>query len=72
VVGGAQILDQKGLFNIGKKNYTILRKMFWRNNVIIDFQDVGGNVNRTLKLEIKSGQVWLKTGGIGERMIWEK
>lgn len=72
VVGGAQILDQKGLFNIGKRNHTLLRKMFWKNNVMIDFEDVGGNVNRTLKLEIGNGQAWLKTGGVGVMKIWEK
>ena len=71
VVGGAQILDQKGLFNIGKRNHTILRKLFWKNNVMIDFEDVGGNVNRTLRLEIESGQAWLKTGGMGMEKIWE-
>lgn len=63
VLGGSQILDQKGLFNIGQRNFTVLRKMFWKNNVMIDFQDVGGNVNRTLKLEIENGQAWLKTSG---------
>ena len=63
VLGGSQILDQKGLFNIGQRNFTMLRKMFWKNNVMIDFQDVGGNVNRTLKLEIDNGQAWLKTSG---------
>ncbi|MBW1614820.1 MAG: chemotaxis protein CheD [Deltaproteobacteria bacterium] len=70
--GGAQILDQKGLFNIGKRNHTLLRKMFWKNNVMTDFEDVGGNVNRTLKLEIESGQAWLKTEGVGEKKIWGK
>jgi len=72
VAGGAQILDQKGLFNIGKRNHTLLRKMFWKNNVMTDFEDVGGNVNRTLKLEIESGQAWLKTEGVGEKKIWGK
>jgi chemotaxis protein CheD len=72
VVGGAQILDQKGLFNIGKRNYTLLRKMFWKNNVMTDFEDVGGNVNRTFKLEVESGQAWLKTGGMGVIKIWKK
>jgi chemotaxis protein CheD len=71
VVGGAQILDQVGLFNIGKRNYTLLRKMFWKNNVLIDFQDVGGNSNRTLKMEIKNGQTWLKTSGKGVKNICE-
>ena len=69
VVGGSQILDQKGLFNIGKRNYTLLRKMFWKNNVMVDFEDVGGSVNRTLRLEIKSGQAWLKVSGTGLKKI---
>ena len=69
VVGGAQILDQKGLFNIGKRNYITLRKLFWKNNVMTDFEEVGGNVNRTLRLEIKTGQAWLKVSGIGVKKI---
>jgi chemotaxis protein CheD len=69
VVGGAEILDQKGFFNIGKRNTTVLRKLFWKNNVMIDFEDVGGNVNRTLKLEVASGTTWLKTSGNGLRRI---
>lgn len=69
VVGGAQILDQKGLFNIGKRNHAVLRKMFWKNNVMIDFEEVGSSCNRTLKLEIKSGEAWLKTSGVGTQTI---
>jgi chemotaxis protein CheD len=69
VVGGAEILDQKGFFNIGKRNYTLLRKLLWKNNVMIDFEDVGGNVNRTLKLEVGTGTTWLKTSGNGTRRI---
>ena len=71
VVGGAQILDQKGLFNIGQRNFTLLRKMFWKNNVMIDFQEVGGNDNRTVKLEIKTGQVLVKKSGGEFRKVWE-
>lgn len=69
VVGGSQILDQKGFFNIGKRNHLILRKMFWKNNVMPNFEEVGGSVNRTLKLELETGQAWLKTSGVGERKI---
>lgn len=69
VVGGAEILDQKGFFNIGKRNCAVLRKLFWKNNVMIDFEDVGGNVNRTLKLEVATGTTWLKTSGNGIRRI---
>ena len=69
VTGGAQILDMKGLFNIGKRNHTLLRKMFWKNNVMIDFEDVGGNVNRTLKLDVKDGAAWLKVSGMEMKRI---
>lgn len=69
VVGGARILDQKGFFNIGKRNHTLLRKMFWKNNVMIDYEEVGGTVNRTIRLEIESGQAWLKVSGIGVKKI---
>ncbi len=63
VLGGAQILDQNGLFNIGKRNHTIVRKMFWKNNVMVDYEAVGGTVNRTIKLSVDSGEAWLKVSG---------
>lgn len=69
VVGGAQILDQKGLFNIGKRNHTLLRKMFWRNNVMVDFEETGGSVNRTLKISVSDGSTWLKVSGEGMKQI---
>ena len=69
VVGGAQILDDKGVFNIGKRNYMALRKIFWKNNVLIASEQVGGSVNRTVRLEIGTGKVFLKTSGQGEMEI---
>jgi len=69
VVGGSQVLDQKGFFNIGKRNDIAVRKMFHKNNVIIDYKDVGGTVNRTIKLAINTGDIWLKVSGRGEKKI---
>lgn len=66
VVGGAQILDENGVFNIGKRNYLALRKLFFKNNVMIAAEHVGGNVNRTVRLEMATGQVFLKVSGVGE------
>lgn len=65
VAGGSQVLDQKGFFNIGKRNYMAVRKMFWKNNVMIDYEDVGGSVNRTLRMSVKDGHAWLKVSGRG-------
>jgi len=66
VVGGSQIMDQQGFFNIGKRNHMAARKIFWKNNVMVNFEDVGGNVNRTIKLAVKNGQIWMKVSGQGE------
>jgi chemotaxis protein CheD len=66
VAGGSQVLDQDGFFNIGKRNIIAAKKMFWRNNVLIDHEDTGGNCNRTVKLDVKSGKVMLKISGVGE------
>ena len=69
VAGGAEILDQKGFFNIGKRNYMALKKIFFKNNVLIDKENVGGNVNRTVRLEIGTGAIHVKTSGSKEVKI---
>ncbi|MCF6246391.1 MAG: chemotaxis protein CheD [Desulfobacula sp.] len=67
--GGAEILDQKGFFNIGRRNYMALKKMFFKNNVMINKQNVGGNNNRTVRIEIATGDIYVKTSGSKEVMI---
>ena len=69
VAGGAEILDQKGFFNIGKRNYMALKKMFFKNKVMINKQNVGGNVNRTVRIEIATGDIYVKTSGSKEVKI---
>ena len=69
VAGGSQVMDQAGFFNIGKRNDIALRKMFHKNNVLIDYRDVGGIVNRTVKLEVTTGHAWIKVSGQGEIKI---
>ncbi len=66
VAGGAQLLDDSGFFNIGRRNYAALRKIFWMNNILIQAEAIGGQVNRTVRLEISTGRVLVKTSGGGE------
>jgi chemotaxis protein CheD len=61
VAGGASILDDGNYFRIGQKNITALRKIFWRNNVLIDAEDTGRNCNRTVRLELNSGRCTVKS-----------
>ena len=61
VAGGSQLLDDNGTFNIGKRNYLALRKIFWKNGVMIDGEDVGGSISRTVRLCVESGQVTVRS-----------
>ncbi len=63
VAGGSQLLDDNGTFNIGKRNFVMLRKIFWKNSVLIDAEHVGGSLSRTLRLDVGSGRLLLKVRG---------
>lgn len=63
VAGGAQVLDEHGVFNIGKRNLVAMRKILWRAGVMIQSEAVGGSVSRTVRLEIGSGRFWLREPG---------
>jgi len=60
VAGGGQVLNESGMFNIGKRNYAFLRKMLWKNNVMIDAENIGGSINRSMSLQLSDGQVKVK------------
>jgi chemotaxis protein CheD len=68
VAGGAQIMDDKGMFNIGERNNTVVRKMLWKNNILISGEDVGGSTPRTMSLDLATGKTVLKMAG-AEREI---
>lgn len=61
--GGASIMDPKGVFDIGKRNYLAMRKLLWKAGVMLRAEACGGNQSRTVRLEIDSGRFWLQQGG---------
>jgi len=63
VAGGAQMMDEQGVFNIGKRNYQTLRKILWKAGVMIHAEEVGGLASRTVRLEVASGRVLLRGAG---------
>ena len=62
-VGGARIHDDNHVFEIGKKNVTVLRKFLWKNNLLLSAEDFGKDVPRTLSLDVATGKVCLKIKG---------
>lgn len=69
LAGGAQMIDGEGVFNIGKRNLLAARKILWQNGIIVRGEAVGGVVSRTVKLEVGSGQFWLREAGSPERQL---
>jgi chemotaxis protein CheD len=63
VAGGAHVMDDLNVFQIAKRNYAVLKKLLWKNNLLIAAEEVGGNVPRTMSLEVHSGRVMIQAGG---------
>lgn len=63
IAGGASICDEKGTFEIGRRNYVMLRKIFWKAGVTIAAEDVGGSKSRTTRLFVGTGQTMVKSDG---------
>ncbi len=63
VAGGGSLYDDNGYFAIGERNYTILRKMFWKAGVMIAAEDVGGTKSRTARLFIDTGRCTITASG---------
>ncbi|MEP7383360.1 MAG: chemotaxis protein CheD [Gemmatimonadota bacterium] len=66
VVGGASTGDfqEPDTFQVGKRNVLTLKKLLWKNGVILRAEDVGGQrLSRTVFLQVGSGEVLVKTNG---------
>jgi chemotaxis protein CheD len=63
VAGGAQLLDQHGIFNIGSRNFEALKKLLAHNGLNLHAANVGGLTSRTLRLDLSNGSVTIKSPG---------
>lgn len=67
--GGAEVLSDDGHFKIGSRNRTLVRKIFWKNNILITGDETGGSSSRTLSMQMADGRVVVRTQGT-ERVLW--
>jgi chemotaxis protein CheD len=63
IAGGAEILDDKGVFSIGKRNHTAIRKILWQHGLLLGSEMVGGSEPRTLYLHVADGTIIVKSRG---------
>ncbi|HZZ43264.1 MAG TPA: chemotaxis protein CheD [Tepidisphaeraceae bacterium] len=62
MAGAAQMLNDSGIFNIGRRNHAAIRKILWQYGLLISGEDIGGSTPRNLYLSIDDGTVTVKIG----------
>ena len=60
--GGGNFHSDNGTFDIGRRNHTMMRKVFWKAQVLVAAEDVGGSKSRTARLFVDTGQVTIQSG----------
>lgn len=63
IAGGAQVMDDAGVFNIGKRNCLTVKKVLWKAGFMISAEALGGNESRTVRLDVNSGRFLMRTAG---------
>lgn len=63
VAGGAQLLDPQKVFNIGERNAQVFSELLVRNGYTIHARDVGGLASRTMRLDMATGRISIKSPG---------
>jgi chemotaxis protein CheD len=61
--GGAEFLDEKKIFQIGKRNIEATLAMLARNGVKVIASETGGHESRTVKLDLANGAFLLDIPG---------
>jgi chemotaxis protein CheD len=63
VAGAAALFGDRDTFDIGRRNYMVVRKLLWKNKILLAAEDVGGGFSRTMWLEMATGRTRLKRQG---------
>ncbi len=66
--GCGQPLGNSEMFKIGERNYTILKKLLWKNNILLASEDIGGVASRTVYFDISTGQVIISSKGVKKEL----
>ena len=56
-------LGKNEMFKIGERNYIVLKKLLWKNNILLETEDVGGTASRTVQLDVATGQTLISSNG---------
>jgi len=68
LAGGAAVMDERGVFNIGKRNQLAARKALWKAGLMTLSEDLGGQASRTVRLELATGTFWVRSAGADQEL----
>lgn len=60
--GCGQPLGNNEMFKIGERNYIMLKKLLWKNNILLEAEDIGGVASRTVTFDLSNGQINITSG----------
>lgn len=63
LAGGAQVAHMRDTFNIGKRNILAIRQILWKMRLAPVAEDLGGQISRTVSIEVNTGKVILHSPG---------
>jgi len=66
--GCGQPLGKNEMFKIGERNYTVLRKLLWKNGILLDAQDIGGSASRTVHQDLSTGRIVISSNGVKKEL----
>ena len=71
VAGGASFnMNEDADLAIGQRNVAMLKKVLWKNGVILKRHELGGGDPRNMSIDVRSGEVTVGFGG-ETRVLWE-
>ena len=56
-------MSNNEIFKIGERNYTVLKKLLWKNNMLLSAEDIGGSKSRTVNFDLSSGEITISSRG---------
>lgn len=57
---GSPLAIDQSQFRIGEKNLAVLKKVLWKNGILINGELVGGDSAKTMLLDMETGKTYLR------------
>ena len=62
-MGCGSPLGKEKMFKIGERNFTVLKKLLWKNNVMLGAKEIGGTASRTVFFDLSTGRTVISGKG---------